>query len=156
MTLYHTSNTEVPHPDIAHSRKHLDFGQGFYLTAMKARAESYGQRFIRRGEPAVVNMYELCDIPEGFIRKKFARYDSEWLDFVAANRKGLPAERYDFIEGGVADDQVFDTIDLYFSGIIDKEQALNQLRFKKPNHQICIASQPLIDRCLKFVNSTRL
>ena len=60
------------------------------------------------------------------------------------------------IEGGIADDQVFDTIDLYFSGVYSYEQALDQLRFKKPNHQVCITSQKVLDECLHFVESIKL
>ena len=50
-------------------------------------------------------------------------------------------------------DQVFDTVDLYFSGIYTKEQALDQLRYKKPNHQVCITSQDVLDKYLHFQSS---
>lgn len=33
--LYHTSNIEVRIPDVRHSREHLDFGRGFYLTSLR-------------------------------------------------------------------------------------------------------------------------
>ena len=122
MILYHTSYTEIPHPDLQHSRPRLDFGIGFYLTPLRAQAERYG----------------------------------EWLDFITACRKGLPHEQFDIIEGGIADDQVFDTIDLYFSGIYTREQALGELREKKPNHQICITSQVVLDKFLHFKSSQRL
>ena len=38
MILYHTSYTEIPHPDLLHSRPRLDFGVGFYLTPLRAQA----------------------------------------------------------------------------------------------------------------------
>ena len=50
--LYHTSNVEVRIPDLRHSREHLDFGRGFYLTSLREQAEKYGQRFLRKGETA--------------------------------------------------------------------------------------------------------
>ena len=50
MLLYHTSNVEVTTPDVTHSRKHLYFGRGFYLTSLREQAEKYGQRFLRKGE----------------------------------------------------------------------------------------------------------
>ena len=50
--LYHTSNIEVRIPDVLHSREHLDFGRGFYLTSLREQAEKYGQRFLRKGEAA--------------------------------------------------------------------------------------------------------
>lgn len=156
MKIYHTSNLVVSEPDVYHSRGHLDFGEGMYLTFLEKQARDYGQRFIRRGEPAIMNIYEFSDEIIGFKRKFFPEYDGEWLDYVAACRKGLPHEQYDIIEGGIADDQVFDNVDLYLQGIYTREQALDQLRWKKPNHQICITSQLVVERYLKFVESVKL
>lgn len=59
MILYHTATLEVQQPDTLHSRKRLDFGKGFYLTAMREQSERYGERFMRRGEQAIMNIYEL-------------------------------------------------------------------------------------------------
>ena len=156
MRFYHTSNTIVSEPDVRHSRKHLDFGLGFYLTPLEKQARDYGLRFIRRGEPAILNIYELPDEIADISRKVFPAYDGEWLDYVTACRKGLPHKQYDIIEGGIADDQVFDTVDLYLQGIYTREQALDQLQWKKPNHQLCITSQRVIDHFLLFVESVTL
>ena len=157
MKLYHTSNIEVRNPNIEFSRNHLDFGKGFYLTSLKEQAIKYGQRFLRKEENAYLNVYELDDeIGCSFTRKVFDSYNGEWLDYVAACRKGMPRQEYDIIEGGIADDQVFDTIDLYFTGIYTREQALDQLRYKKPNHQVCITNQLLIDNNLQFLYSEKL
>ena len=38
MTLYHASTLVVEHPDLLHARPNLDFGPGFYLTAMHDQA----------------------------------------------------------------------------------------------------------------------
>ena len=54
--LYHTSNVEVSVPDVLHSHEHLDFGRGFYLTSLREQAEKYGQRFLRKGENAYLNI----------------------------------------------------------------------------------------------------
>lgn len=156
MILYHTSTEEIRKPDVLHSRPRLDFGKGFYLTVMRLQAERYGERFIRRGETAVLNTYNLDDACPGCTHKIFTAYDGEWLDFVAACRKNVPHEEYDIIEGGIADDQVFNTIDLYFSGVYTREQALDQLRFKQPNHQICITSQYVLDNYLHFESSKKI
>ena len=127
MRIYHTSNIEVAKPDIKFSRNYLDFGRGFYCTILESQAIKYGQRFIKKGENAYLNIYELDEIVfSQFTHKKFEKYDSEWLDFVLESRKGISKSTFDIIEGGIADDQVFDTIDLYFSGIYTREQALNQ------------------------------
>lgn len=148
----HRVRTKFPHLP----RKHLDFGRGFYLTALREQAEKYGQRFLRKGEEAYLNIYKFDEELQGFSRIVFDAYDSQWLDYVTACRKGQPHPTYDIIEGGIADDQVFDTIDLYFSGIYTFEQALDQLRFKRPNHQVCITNQDVLDGYLHFVESIKL
>ena len=156
MRYFHTSNIVVSEPDVYHSRKHLDFGMGFYLTPFEKQARDYGQRFIRRDEPAILNIFELSEEMNDVNRKIYPAYDGEWLDYVVACRKGLPHQQYDMIEGGIADDNVFDTVDLYLQEVYTREQALDQLRWKKPNNQLCIASQRIIDQYLRFVESITL
>ena len=63
---------------------------------------------------------------------------------------------YDVVIGGIANDKVFRTIDLFFAGDITKETALKRLVFEKVNHQICISNQEVIDRCLTYKSSIRL
>ena len=65
----------------------------------------------------------------------------------------MPWAEFDIIEGGVANDQVIDTVEDYYSGRITSEQALGQLQFAKPTHQMCIRNQAIIDNCLHFVAS---
>lgn len=156
MKLFHTSTIEIQHPDIHHSRPFLDFGKGFYLTSLRLQAVRYGERFKRRNDVAILNEYEFDDIHPDCTYKFFETYDAEWLDFITACRRGMPHEIYDIIEGGIADDQVFDTIDLYFAGVINSDQALAELRFKKPNHQICITNQETINKYLHFLKSVQL
>lgn len=156
MRYFHTSNVVVSEPDVRHSRKHLDFGMGFYLTPLEQQARDYGLRFIRRGEPAILNVFELSDDIPDASRKVFPAYDGEWLDYIVACRKGLPHQQYDVIEGGIADDNVFDTVDLYLQGVYTREQALDQLLWKRPNNQLCITSQIIIDRYLQFIESVTL
>lgn len=154
--LYHTSNTIITTPDTLHSREHLDFGRGFYLTPLYDQASKYAERFLRKGEDAYINVYEIEDELTEFSLKVFDAYDNEWLDFVTACRKGLPHPAYDVIEGGIADDQVFNTIDLYFAEIYTYEQALDQLRFKRPNRQLCITNQKILAEKLHFVKYIKI
>ena len=156
MKIYHTSTIEIPAPDILHSREGLDFGKGFYCTMLREQARTYGQLFLLRGKPAVLNEYILESDYTQANFKKFTAYDEEWLDFIMANRSNRPVADYDIIEGGIADDKIFRTIDLYFSGDISKTDALERLRFEKPNHQICFRNQLAIDRFLHFSSSTIL
>jgi hypothetical protein len=50
----------------------------------------------------------------------------------------------------------FNTIDLYFSGNISKDEALRRLVFIHPNHQICILNQEVINRHLRFIKAEEI
>ena len=74
-----------------------------------------------------------------------------WLDFIVGNRQGKnPAKDYDYVEGGIANDRVIDTVNLYIAGFYDTESALQQLAFHKPNNQICILNQELLNKYLEY------
>ena len=157
MKVFHTSPLRIEHPDTLHARKALDFGPGFYVTPLREQAVKYGARFQMRNIPAILNCYELDDNwREGFRVKTFSAYDEEWLDFVVANRSLLPVEPWDAVEGGVANDKIFRTIDLYIAQLISKQEALSQLRYSRPNYQICFLNQHIIDRSLTFVEAITL
>lgn len=156
MKLYHASNCIIDTPDVYHSRDLLDFGKGFYLTSLADQARKYSQRFLFRGDKAYLNHYILDDDLSAYNVKEFTTYDEEWLDFVAACRAGKPTELYDIVSGGIADDKVFNTIDLYFSGNISKTEALERLAFIHPNHQICITNQDVIGKSLHFIEAEEI
>ena len=153
MKLFHASPVVVEHPDVYHSREHLDFGKGFYLTTLREQALKYAKRFLFHGGNAYINEYVLDDNLPGFIVKKFDKYDAEWLDFVGNCRKGMQQQVFDIVEGGIANDRVFNTIDLYFSGNMSREDALGRLAFEYPNHQLCILTQEVITRHLHFTGA---
>lgn len=88
--------------------------------------------------------------------KIFAGYNEEWLDFVSLCRLGKQTALYDLVAGGIADDKVFNTVDLYFSGNISKEEALRRLAFVHPNHQICILNQEILDKHLHFLKAEEI
>ena len=54
----------------------------------------------------------------------------EWLDFILNCRSGKDSTDYDFVVGGVANDKVFNTVELFFDGLIDKTEAINRLRYE--------------------------
>ena len=156
MEVYHASTVVVDSPDTTHSRDFLDFGPGFYVTTLQDQAVKYGARFINRGKNAILNIYELADDLSKWKVITFNQYDEAWLDFVTECRQGRVVGNYDVIIGGIANDKVFRTIDLYFAGDISKEECLRKLVFEKPNNQICIRSQQVLNECLTFKNSKRL
>lgn len=163
MTLYHGSYTKVMRAEVAKGRTKVDFGQGFYLTAIRKQAEKWAQVIAIRKGPlysATVNIYEFDD--EVFKSKKynikhFPEYNIEWLDYVIDCRAGgFYQSKYDIIEGGVANDNVIDTVEDYENGAITAEQALGQLRYKEVNHQICIRNQNIINDFLKYTDSYKI
>ena len=156
MLIYHASDVIVDKPDTIHSRTNLDFGKGFYATVIREQAERYALRFILRNRKGILNTYEYTPVKDLNI-KCFDAYDSDWLDFVAACRMGEEVyKQYDVICGGIANDRVFNTLDLYFSNQMTKEEALKRLIFEKPNQQICFTNQRSIERCIEFVGAQQL
>ena len=163
MQLFHGTDVVVRNPLSKVGRKKVDFGQGFYLTSLREQAESWARTIASRtrNHKPVLNIYQFDEqaahIMVGNRYKVFAAYDMEWLNYVVDCRKGGEAQsQYDIVEGGVANDNVIDTVEDYEDGIITAEQALGQLVYKKVNHQICIRSQAVIDSCLTFVESSEL
>lgn len=156
MKVYHASSVIVEHPDTEHSRSFLDFGPGFYVTTLEQQAIEYGQRFLRRGREAWLNVYELNDNLDEWQVLSFDAYDEAWLDFVSECRAGRTQGNWDIVRGGIANDKVFRTLDLYFSGDIGKQDALRRLVYEKPNYQLCFRTQQAIDQCLTYVESRKL
>ena len=157
MRLFHASTSIIEKPDVLHSRDKLDFGRGFYLTTIREQAVHYAERFTRRRMAAFINEYELDEETPDFTTKSFPSYDEEWLDYVAVCRRGeMPQQTYDAVAGGVANDKVFNTVDLYFACIISKDEALGRLKYEKPNHQLCILKGQMLDHHLHFIKAERV
>lgn len=156
MKLYHTSDRRIEHLDISFSRTYLDFGKGIYTTPSRLQAEKYAKRFFKEERPAFLNIFEFDEDAEGYTHYTFEAYDGEWLDYVVLCRRNQPHDVYDIVEGGIADDDVFNTLDLYMANLIEREEAIKRLCKKKPNWQICFCNQTLIDRHLHFVESIEL
>lgn len=157
MILYHGSCVEVAEPDVAHSRNNVDFGKGFYVTPICDQARKWAEKFARRGKPAVISRYAF---DENAIEEckacVFDTYSVEWLSFILACRSGQDHSDYDIVIGGVANDKVFNTVELFFAGLIDQEEAIKRLKYEKPNLQIAFRSQSIIDRYLHFEGSEQL
>ncbi len=155
MLVYHSSDKCFDSPDVKHSRDALDFGKGFYVTRLKEQAEKYASRFLRMGKDAYIHIFEFTPNSDMII-KSFDSYDEEWLEFVCNCRKGgVEYKQYGIIEGGVANDKVFQTVDLYIEKVYNMEQALKNLAYEMPNNQLCFITQRAIDRCLKFIEYKR-
>lgn len=160
MRVYHGSIVAVKEPLANVGQRNLDFGQGFYVTDLEEQAISWAARPFNAGKPQILNIYEFDKeqvLSAGFKVLRFEKYDGDWLDFVVANRRGMMLWKdYDMVEGGIANDDVFNTIELYLSELIPKEEALKRLQYEQPNNQICILNQNIIDRFLHFVDAIEI
>lgn len=160
MRLFHGSYIKVEFPETDKGRGNVDFGQGFYLTSIQTQAERWAKVVTIRKGPSyqpTVSVYEI-DMDglahAGFSVKSFEDYDMEWLEYVVDCRKGGEMQHnYDLVEGGMANDNVIDTVEDFETGRITAEQALGQLLYKNVNHQLCVRSQQIIDEYLHFVSS---
>lgn len=78
------------------------------------------------------------------------------LDFILCCRSGKDTSEYDIVMGGVANDKVFNTVELFFDGLIDKDEAIKRLRYEKPNFQIAFRTQDVLNEYLHFKRSEQL
>lgn len=156
--IYHGSNLAVQEPLVGIGRENLDFGLGFYVTALSTQAEEWAGNKARyyMQQEGTVSVYEFDqeNAVAEFRYHKFEHYDREWLYFIVANRRGgMEWKQWDIIEGGVANDRVIDTVENFMADLIDEKTALGLLAQHQPNHQICILKQEVVDKYLHFVET---
>lgn len=125
-TLYHGSFVAVESPLVGVGRRELDFGPGFYVTNLRDQAERWARRvcITRATNTPILSIYSFQTdlLPDDIKILRLDQYDRQWLDFIVASRCGEePWAEYDIIEGGVANDQVIDTVEDYYSGRITVE-----------------------------------
>ena len=146
MILYHGSDVSVDCPKIIKQNRFLDFGFGFYTTTNREQAVNFAIKVAerRQSKEAILNVYEM---KEQIAFKEcsllpFDAPDERWLDFVAANRQGVyQGKRYDLIYGAVANDDVYRVITLYMTGLLTKEQALEDLKIRKLFNQMVFTTE---------------
>ncbi len=155
LTVYHGATCPVSRPLCNAGRQNLDFGPGFYVTDLKEQAINWATHPANTGLPQWLNIYQLDTdrIHTAYRCIRFEAYDRQWLEFIVGCRLGHPLwQAYDYIEGGVADDRVVDTVQLYMLGLMDINTAISRLAQHQPNNQMCLLSQPLTDECLHHIS----
>ncbi len=156
MILYHGSFVVVDKPDLLHSRFNVDFGKGFYVTPIYEQAEKWSERFKKLGKDGIVSSYKFGENAYKILKVlSFETYSEDWLNFILNCRKGKDTTDYDLVIGGVANDKVFNTVELFFDGLIDKTEAIKRLQYEKPNLQIAFRSEKALSY-LEFEGSKKL
>lgn len=154
--LYHGSTVAVRKPSLRPGRPNADFGKGFYTTSNLEQAERWAHIKQEREEAlrAVVSVYEfdeaLLNNSDWNIRR-FTGADEPWLYFVTDCRKSRKHD-YDLVQGPVANDKVFTTVNLFESGVLSAEAAILQLKAYKTYDQLSFHTDKTIGT-LRFVES---
>lgn len=145
MIIYHGSYKPIVKPEIRKARFSKDFGTGFYCTEIHDQAKRWARRF----ETPVITHYEYKEI-DGLDVLSFPEMTEEWLDFIVTCRKGNN-HSHDIVIGAMANDQIFNYIDDFVSGILTREQFWVLAKFKHPTHQIAFCTKRALETvtCLK-------
>ena len=153
MKVYHGSDTVVQKPRILHSKRRMDFGSGFYTTQSRTQAEKWARSVRRRRDSpeAFVTEFDYEEKPEMNVLI-FDGPFAEWFDFIIRNRKGTFTHDYDIIIGPVADDSVYDTLFLFESGYITREEAIRKLNSAKLDGQILFHTDKSME-CITYIDS---
>ena len=158
LILYHGSNVAVSEPKLVEQNRFLDFGYGFYTTTNKMQAVGFADKVTKRRKEGIptVSIYEI-DEEKAFSEcsvLKFNAPDEAWLDFVSKNREGkYEGEKYDFIYGPVANDDVYTTFTLYTAKILTKEQTIEALKIKKLYNQLVLTSTKSLEKLITSSSS---
>ena len=140
MIIYHGSTVLVEKPEIRAGNNFLDFGIGFYTTTSYEQAERWARIKMRRekADTGYVAIYEFdyeAALKNTAI-KRFELADMDWLMFVVKNRRGeYTEEQVDMHIGPVADDDVYQSIRLFETGVLDAEATVKRLKTEKLQDQ---------------------
>jgi hypothetical protein len=164
MILYHGSNTEVSRIDLDKCAKYKDFGQGFYLTSLKIQAIEWAKKVAIRHNTgkATLNIYDFDEKTDDLNIVQFLEPNEKWAAFVINNRNknfnnhsdilSNQDNKYDFVRGLVANDDISAILETFLLGILSMEQLPNALIYKKLNDQYSFHSIKAVSK-LKFLSS---
>jgi hypothetical protein len=147
LIVYHGSSMEVKDPKIIQNGFYKDFGYGFYCNIIEKQAKRWA---LTRNGNSVVNKYSYT-IDESLNIKNFAEMTDEWLDFVSECRIGKVHD-YDIVEGPMADDQMWNYVEDFISGLISRAAFWEIVKFNHPTHQIVYCTEAAL-KTLKFEGS---
>ncbi len=99
----------------------------------------YHGSFLDIAQPDLVHSRPNVDFGRGFYVTPLYEQAAKWCG--KFKRRGKDMTDYDLVLGGVANDKVFNTVELFFDGLIDKAEAINRLRYDKPKLHICFRTE---------------
>lgn len=152
MIIFHGSTVLVEKPEIRTGDTFLDFGVGFYTTTSYQQAERWARIKMRREnkDTGYVSVYEFdYDAAKNHtVIKKFDAADMAWLIFVAGNRRGVPfADAVDMHIGPVADDNVYQSIRFFETGILNAEETVRRLKTEVLHDQWTFHTEKILAYC---------
>lgn len=147
--IYHGSHTVIKYPYIIVGKNTKDFGYGFYCTRIKEQAGM----LVNKYKTSVINSYKVDNLLDLKV-KVFEEYNEEWLDFIVHCRNG-GEHHYDVVEGFMCDDIMWDNLDEYINGYIDKVSLLDMMKFRWCNNQISFHTIRALKR-IKSINSEEI
>ena len=160
MIIYHGSTVLVEKPEIRVSDSFLDFGTGFYTTTSRQQAERWARIKMRRENKSVsyVSVYEF-DLDAAETQTTICKYtnaDMEWLQFVVKNRRGETfSNAIDMHVGPVADDNVYRSIRLFETGVLDAEETVKRLKTEVLQDQWTFHTEKILS-FVRFVDSMKI
>ena len=149
MKVYHGGYCPIEIPEIIIGKYAKDFGAGFYCTELKEQAI----RWARRYDTRIVSIYNFEQNNELKILH-FNEMTEEWLNFIVNCRNGIKHD-YDIVIGAMANDQVYNYISDFISGVLTREQFWVLAKFKHPTHQINFCTAEAV-KCLTFIKSEEI
>lgn len=152
LILFHGTDADFEKVVLGRSHNRRDFGVGFYTTLLEPQAREWAYRLSLRNRTNRYYVYQFQF--EASAALKILRFESlnkEWLEFVKENRsRGGLQHDYDVVFGPVADDNTMETVQLYLSGVLTADEAVNRLRYAKVNNQISFHTEEAL-KYLRFV-----
>ena len=156
MLLYHGTAADFEQISLRKSHNRRDFGIGFYTTILEKQAKEWGYRLSLREKKKQYYVYQYIFRESDNLRvKRFNALDKEWLEFIKENRsKGGLQHSYDVVIGPVADDNTMETVQLYLTGILTANEAVERLKYNQVNNQVSFHTEKAL-RSLQFIRRER-
>ena len=156
LLLYHGTAADFEQISLRKSHNRRDFGIGFYTTILEKQAKEWGYRLSLREKKKQYYVYQYIFRESDNLRvKRFNALDKEWLEFIKENRsKGGLQHSYDVVIGPVADDNTMETVQLYLTGILTANEAVERLKYNQVNNQVSFHTEKAL-RSLQFIRRER-